>query len=44
MPADIFGPIFRKLLAQAWEQGRCSAARGIKVNPYIDTPGKDGED
>lgn len=34
----------RDLAAQAWEEGRCAAARGQRNNPYIDNPSKDGED
>ena len=37
-------PIINRLLAKAWEEGRCAAARGQKNNPYIDNLSKDGED
>lgn len=38
--ADLLQPV----LARVFEEGKCASARGVKNNPYIDNPSKDGED
>ena len=41
--AFLVEPVVRELLAGAWEEGKCAASRGVRVNPYIDTASKNEE-
>lgn len=35
---------WRRDVARAWEEGRASASRGVRNNPYCDKSSKDGDD